>query len=140
MEHLESLETRDQREKWEQEEIRDSVDLLVRMVCGDHPGYKERRAEQVTPVLWVHRGKKETWEILARWDHQEYRELQGWLGNQDSKECQDYLEIQDHQGDRGTQGHLEQMERTVLMVKLENLEHQVTEENLEKMEVLESKD
>lgn len=78
--------------------------------------------------------------MLARWDHQEYRELQDWLDNQVNKECQDYLEIQDHQGDRVTQGHLEQMERTVLMVKLENLEPQEIEENLEKMEVLEYKD
>ena len=140
MEHLECLETLDQREKWEQEEIRDSVDLLVRMVCVDLQGYKERRAEQVTLVSWVHRGKKETWEMLARWDHQEYRELQGWLDNQVNKGCQDYLEIQDHQGDRVTQGHLEQMERTVLMVKLENQEPQEIEENLEKMEVQESKD
>ena len=123
------------RERWEQEEIKDSVGLLVKMVCVVHPGYKARRAGQGILVLWVHKEKRETWEMLERWDHLEFKGLQAWLDNLVSKEFRVCLEILDHLEDRVIQVPQELMERTVLMVKLETPVHQETEESLEKMEV-----
>ena len=64
------------RERWEQEEIKDSVGLLGKMVCVVLLGYKAGRAGQGILVLWVHKEKKETWEMLGRWDHLEFRGLQ----------------------------------------------------------------
>merc|ERR1719369_2236586 len=108
MVHLVCLEILVLRERWEQEEIKDSVGLLE---------------------------KREAWEMLERWDHLEFKGLQAWLDNLVSKEFRVCLEILDHLEDKVIQVPQELMERMVLMVKLETLEHQETEESLEKMEV-----
>lgn len=137
--HLVCLEILVLKERWEQEEIKDSVGLLVRMVCVVHLGYKARRAGQGILVLWVHKEKRETWEMLERWDHQEFKGLQAWQDSLVSKEFRVCLAILDHQEDRVIQVPQEQMERMVLMVKLETPVHQETEESLEKTEVQEFK-
>lgn len=139
MVHLVCLETLVLRERWEQEEIKDSVGLLVRMVCGVRLGYRARRAGQGILVLWVHKEKREIWEMLERWGHQEFKGLQAWQVNLVSKEFRVCLEILDHQEDRVIQVPQGLMERMVLMVKLETPVHQETEESLEKMEVQEFK-
>lgn len=76
MEHLEFLEILDLREKWEQEVIKDSGDLLGKMVCEVLLVYKEKRAGLVILVYLDLRVKEEMQEMLARWDHQEFKELQ----------------------------------------------------------------
>lgn len=76
MEHLEYLEILDLREKWEQEEIKDSEDLLGKTVCEVLLVYKEKRAGLVILVYLDLRVKEEMQEMLARWDHQEFKELQ----------------------------------------------------------------
>lgn len=77
MEHLECLELLDPREKWDQEVIKDSAELQGKMVCEVLLGYKERRAGLETLEHLVSREKQEIWEMLERWGHQEFKELQG---------------------------------------------------------------
>lgn len=117
------------------EETKVSVVLLGKMECVDHQAYKARRAGQGTLVFRGNKGKREIWEMLARWDHQGFKVLLAWLDNLGSKECQECLETLDHQGDKETQVPQVLMGRMELMVKREILEHLGTEGSLEKMEV-----
>ena len=77
MGHQECLEILDPKEKWEPEGIKDSEGQQGKMVCVVLLGYKEKRAELVTLVHLVSKVKKEIWEMLAKWGHQEFKELQG---------------------------------------------------------------
>jgi len=140
MEHLEYLEILVQREKWDQEGIKDSEELQEKMVCEVLLGYKEKRVELETLAFKVKMVKREIWEILARWDHQEFKVPQDYQGSQDSKVHPECLAILDHQEDKVIMVLPVQMEKMELMARWEILVPQETEENLEKMEALEFKD
>lgn len=131
------LEILDQREKWVPEEIKDNEVQVGRMVCAVPLDYKERRAELVTPVHLASKEKKEIWEMLAKWGHQEFKELQVWQDNLVNKVSQECLEILVHQVDRGIQVLQVPMVRMDLTESRVTLGLQETEESLVKMEVQE---
>merc|ERR1712106_938124 len=105
--------------------------------CVAHLAYKEKKAEQVTLECWVNKEKRVIWEILGRWDHQVYKELQDWPDSLASRVYPECLEILDHQEDREMPVPQVQMARTELTVNLVILVQVETEESLVNKEIQE---
>ena len=139
MGHLVYLEILDLREKWVLEETKDSEVRVEKMECVAHLAYKEKKAEQVTLECWVNKEKRVIWEILGRWDHQVYKELQDWPDSLASRVYPECLEILDHQEDREMPVPQVRMARTESTVNPVILVQVETEESLVKTEVQEYK-
>merc|ERR1712106_221194 len=123
--------------------------------CVAHLAYKEKKAEQVTLECWVNKEKREIWEILGKWDHQVYKELQDWpdslasrvypecvenldlketlvlLAYQDTRDPLVNKEIQEFQVQKGKEATEDQLDHKEI---LENLAHPDQKDRLEKME------
>merc|ERR1712106_376927 len=123
--------------------------------CVAHLAYKEKKAEQVTLECWVNKEKREIWEILGKWDHQVYKELQDWpdsLASRVYPECVENLdlketlvllayldtrdplvnkEIQEFQVQKDKEATEDQLDHKEI---LENLAHPDQKDRLEKME------
>jgi len=134
MEPQECLEIPELKVKWEQEETWDPGGLRVKMVYRDHPVCKESRADLEMLGSQVCKVRRETQDLVEKWDLLGFKEHLDCLDNQGSREYLACQETREPPAEKEILVLLVLMAKMVLMVKMDHLGHQETEESQEKME------